>query len=78
MSNIDTVKEMYEAFGGGDIAAILDKLDENVEWDTQYESAAAPWLKPRRGRESVAGFFCASRYFSGPQAVRPPPGMIVE
>jgi len=57
MSNVDTVKEMYEAFGDGEIAAILDKLDEKVEWDTQYESAAAPWLEPRRGRESVAGFF---------------------
>jgi ketosteroid isomerase-like protein len=59
MSNIDTVKQMYEAFGRGDIPAILDKLDDNVEWDTDYDahSAAAPWLQPRRGRDNITGFF---------------------
>jgi ketosteroid isomerase-like protein len=61
MSNIDTVKQMYEAFGRGDVPAILEKLDENVEWDTDYDahSAAAPWLEPRRGRDNVPGFFQA-------------------
>ncbi len=58
MSNIDTVKAMYEAFGRGDVPAILEHLDENVEWDTQYESpAAAPWLEPRRGKANILGFF---------------------
>ena len=57
MSNLVRVKEMYEAFGRGDIPAILDRLDENVEWDTQYDSPAAPWLEPRRGRQNIAGFF---------------------
>jgi ketosteroid isomerase-like protein len=57
MSNIDTVKQMYEAFGRGDVPAILDKLDENVEWDTDFDSPAAPWLEPRRGRENIPGFF---------------------
>jgi ketosteroid isomerase-like protein len=57
MSNIDTVKAMYEAFGRGDVAAILDKLDENVEWDTDYKQAAAPWLEPRRGKANIGGFF---------------------
>jgi ketosteroid isomerase-like protein len=57
MSSIDTVKEIYFAFGNGDIPAILEKLDENVEWDTDYDSPAAPWLTPRRGRESIRGFF---------------------
>ena len=57
MSNIDTVKAMYEAFGRGDIPAILEKLDENVEWDTDYDSPAAPWMEPRRGRDNILGFF---------------------
>lgn len=35
MGNIDTVKQMYEAFGRGDIPAIIDKLDPNVEWDVE-------------------------------------------
>lgn len=59
MSNVDTVKEMYAAFGRGDVPAILEKLDSNVQWDTQYESPAAPWLEPRRGRDNIAGFFQA-------------------
>jgi ketosteroid isomerase-like protein len=57
MNNIDTVREIYEAFGTGDIPAILDKLDDNVEWDTDFADPAAPWLTPRRGRDNVAGFF---------------------
>ena len=57
MNNIDTVKDIYAAFGRGDIPAMLDKLDENVEWDTDYTDAAAPWLEPRLGKANVAGFF---------------------
>ena len=34
MSNTETVKAIYEAFGRGDVATILDKLDDAVEWDT--------------------------------------------
>ncbi len=60
MSNIDTVKAMYEAFGRGDVPAILEHLDEHVTWDTQYSSpAAAPWLEPRKGKGNIAGFFDA-------------------
>lgn len=58
MSNVDTVKAMYEAFGRGDVAAILEHLDDNVTWDTQYESpAAAPWLEPRKGKANIPAFF---------------------
>ena len=32
MSNAETVRAIYDAFGRGDIAAILDKLDDAVEW----------------------------------------------
>ena len=35
MSNVETVKEIYAAFGRGDIRAILDTLDDNVEWDVE-------------------------------------------
>jgi len=28
---MDTVRQIYEAFASGDIRAILDELDENVE-----------------------------------------------
>ena len=57
MINIDTVKAMYEAFGRGDVPAILEKLDDNVQWDTDYTDAAAPWLEPRRGKANIPAFF---------------------
>ncbi len=31
-TNIKTVQQIYEAFGRGDVATILDKVDDNVDW----------------------------------------------
>lgn len=31
-ANVNTVRGMYEAFGRGDIAAVLGALDRDVEW----------------------------------------------
>ena len=59
MSNVGTVQGMYEAFGRGDIAAILGRLAEDVEWEYGDNSTDVPWLQPRRGRGQVAGFFQA-------------------
>ena len=57
MSNRDTVQDIYEAFGRGDISAILDKLADTIEWETQSPVSGVPWLQPRRGKANVAGFF---------------------
>ena len=57
MSNADTVQDIYEAFGRGDVSAILDKLDDSVEWETQAPVSGVPWLQSRRGKANVAGFF---------------------
>lgn len=57
MSNIDTIKGVYEAFGRGDVPAIIDKLDPNVEWDVEVPTPGVPWLQPRRGAANVVGFF---------------------
>src|SRR5262245_66483393 len=61
-TNADTVAGMYEAFGRGDVAAILAALAEDVTWDVTEEpwtphAAGVPWLAPRRGRAAVAEFF---------------------
>jgi len=32
MSNGDIIRGLYEAFGRGDIPAVLGALDENIEW----------------------------------------------
>jgi ketosteroid isomerase-like protein len=61
MSNVETVKTIYEAFGRGDIPRILDCLSEDVSWDRWAAPGRAqeiiPYLRPRQGRASVAAFF---------------------
>ena len=55
--NVDTLKGMYAAFGRGDIPAIIDQLDANVEWDQEIASGGVPWLEPRKGAKNIPAFF---------------------
>jgi ketosteroid isomerase-like protein len=53
---------VYAAFGEGNVAAMLEPLAEDVEWDHFPEGGASerlgtPWLVPRRGPAEVAEFF---------------------
>lgn len=57
MSNLETVQQLYQAFGRGDVPEILSKLSDNVEWEYGSTSTSVPWLQRRQGREAVAGFF---------------------
>lgn len=61
MGNIETVNEIYEAFGRGDVPAILERLHPEVAWeawaDNHGQRAGVPHLLPRAGREGVAEFF---------------------
>ena len=50
MNNTETVKAIYEAFGGGDVVTILTKLDDAVEWEEAVPVADVPWLQARRGK----------------------------
>ncbi len=60
MGNIQTVQQIYAAFGRGDIPAVLGHLDENVEWGYAITPIAdVPWLQPRHGRDQVPKFFDA-------------------
>ncbi|MEA2218055.1 MAG: uncharacterized protein QOJ35_681 [Solirubrobacteraceae bacterium] len=61
-SHAAAVTAMYEAFGRGDVAAILSHLSEDVTWDVTEEpwtphAAGVPWLLPRRGHAEVTEFF---------------------
>jgi ketosteroid isomerase-like protein len=57
MSNLQTAQEIYQAFGSGDIPAILSKLSESVDWEYGAGSSDVPWLQRRRGHEGAAAFF---------------------
>lgn len=64
MSNLATVQSIYEAFGRGDVPAILDVLADDVEWeawdDNSAVKAGVPWMTPRHGRAEVVHFFEAA------------------
>jgi ketosteroid isomerase-like protein len=56
--NVDVVRRGYEAFGRGDLDALLSLLDEDVEWTTPGP-VELPTSGTRRGLKQVADFFKA-------------------
>jgi len=63
MSNLATIKSIYEAFNRGDIPYILDRVADDVQWekwkDNYAQKADVPYLRPQTGRQGVADFFVA-------------------
>ena len=60
MSNADTVKEIYAAFGTGDIPTILGHIAENgtIEvWDHPHTVGDIPYLQPQTGPAGFGTFF---------------------
>jgi uncharacterized protein len=62
MSNVETIQQLYEAFGRGDIPAILERLAEDIRWEHHPTGNAAqdqdvPYMRARSGLEAVGGFF---------------------
>lgn len=61
MSNLTTVQGIYEAFGRGDIPAILDVLADDVAWEAWEDNSAVraevPWMIPRNGKAEAVHFF---------------------
>jgi ketosteroid isomerase-like protein len=55
--NIKTITQVYEAFGRGDVTAILAAVCDDVDWAAEAASADAPWYGVRHGPEAVAEFF---------------------
>jgi ketosteroid isomerase-like protein len=57
--NIATVQGIYEAFGRGDVAYILDQLTDDIDWASCPGSEVAPWHGIRHGKAEVPSFFQA-------------------
>ena len=55
-ANLQTVQQIYAAFGRGDIQAVLSALSDDVEW-TVTGPAEVSYAGSRRGRSEVAQFF---------------------
>ncbi len=60
-NNIATVNSIYEAFGKGDIAAIIERLSDDIKWeewaDNSSQKAGVPWMQLRNGKDGALDFF---------------------
>ena len=54
--NLATVTAMYDAFGAGDIAAVLDHLDQRVEWSNRGPEDIS-YFGVKRGHEGALAVF---------------------
>jgi ketosteroid isomerase-like protein len=52
--NVEKVKSAYEAFDRGDIEAVLEALDDDIEWNVP---AVLPHGAQAKGRDEVGEFF---------------------
>lgn len=56
-----TVGAIYQAFGQGNIPAILEHLADDVQWehwaDNHAQRVDVPWLRPRSGKQGALEFF---------------------
>jgi ketosteroid isomerase-like protein len=80
MKLVEKVQGIYQAFGRGDIPAILEQLAEDIDWDYGHGAIGVPWLERRHGRAGVAAFFEAARGLEftrfAPTAFLEGPGMV--
>ena len=56
-ANIETIQRVYEAFGRGDVDAILGVLTDDIDWASEASVTNAPWHGVRKSKTEVADFF---------------------
>jgi uncharacterized protein len=56
--NVARIGKIYEAFGRGDVAAIVEQLSDDVRWVTHLEPVV-PWAGDFSGKTNVPKFFQA-------------------
>ena len=55
--NIKIIQDVYDAFGRGDVAAVLDAVADDVDWAAEAAGSGAPWYGVRHGKGEVTAFF---------------------
>ena len=60
--NIQIVKDMFSAYGKGDIKTITDSVADHVDWKcpVMNDLSLISWAKPRHNPLEVQSFFNAS------------------
>lgn len=60
-SALHTVQQIYAAFARGDLAGIVDLLDDDVQWEAwtsnSAQTADVPWLRAGTGKAAAWRFF---------------------
>jgi uncharacterized protein len=64
MRHIDTVSAIYEAFGRGDVSAVLEHLADDATWNHHRrghsgQEAGLELSRARSGKQEIEGFFAA-------------------
>ena len=62
-ANLAVIRDVYDAFGRGDIPAILGRIAPGCRWESWTDNRAQrqglPTMQPRTGPDGAAGFFAA-------------------
>jgi len=56
-TNAKTIRDIYEAFGRGDVPAILERCSPDAEFSFEGGSPSVPWHGPWRGSAAIGRFF---------------------
>jgi ketosteroid isomerase-like protein len=56
-ANIKLIQDIYAAFGRGDVAGIVSRLDPNVDWCSVGRQSDHPTFGQRNGAAAVTEFF---------------------
>ncbi|MGZ4691260.1 MAG: nuclear transport factor 2 family protein [Acidimicrobiia bacterium] len=54
---IEAVQRLYEAYGRGDVEAVLAEVSDGVDWTAEAASTSVPWYGSHHGKDDVARFF---------------------
>jgi ketosteroid isomerase-like protein len=55
--NIKLIRTAYEAFGRGDIPAVLDVIQDDCDWGVEASGPIAPYYGTRHGKDEILAFF---------------------
>lgn len=55
--NLQTIHALYEAFGRGDLPAVLALLSDDVHWQVMGSERHLPLFGQRQGKPQVSDFF---------------------
>jgi ketosteroid isomerase-like protein len=56
---VKLVRAAYESFARGDIAAVLEVIDDDCDWAVDASANIAPYYGARHGKSEVLAFFQA-------------------